>query len=156
MKQFGEDNNWIVGKHGESIFEHYMFKKNKQFKVIKSTLEDDKNGIDYYIVDITNNKKYSVDIKSKHSTKLVVETWINYNKGWRGWLYKNADYIVFHVTDKNEMLWINKSVIRSFIESGITDGSLNEIICKGNRDGERIVVVSYDSLLSICGLRDTI
>lgn len=114
------------GVSAESKFEKVM--RYNGFDCIAANPEANKClHIDYIIK--TNNKRYSVDVKSRkyRFDKLgwvLVEFTGKYNS--KGWLYGFADFIAFELTDES-FLFIKREKLKEISQKLIKDEYVNKV-----------------------------
>ena len=136
-------NGWIT----ENNFRKEAESKN--YLVTKSTRNDDMHKhIDFHLK--KNGQSFSVDVKSRKkasrsNAKFDDEyTWVEFEnvRGNRGWLYGDADYIVFEQED--EYIFINRAKLLKFCLNAVSDKYVNNstqaIYKKYQRFGRKDVI----------------
>lgn len=104
---YGSDNYANFGLESENKLIKVL--EDKGFNIIRSTVEENKKGIDLFV----NGK--SCDVKCRNSEKIHIELQLS-NK-FKGWLYKPTEFVIFHLFDLKKFIIIKLEDLRQYILS---------------------------------------
>jgi Tfp pilus assembly major pilin PilA len=93
--------------------------KTKGYKTHNPSYGERKNNIDLILEGHVNNKttKVTIDIKKKNGKNGNKWVWIEYDtsQGSRGWVYGDAQFIVFETSDA--FIFVNRSKLLRWLQS---------------------------------------
>lgn len=120
-----------LGHESEELFKRTM--ASNGYAIDNTTVLENKQGRDLYV------NGFSVDVKRRKSNKIHVE--LSLGNGMKGWLYKDMDYIAFHLYDTHEFLLVERKHLQAFIDQ-------NEWNVWGRRQyDEELVTLTRDMIV---------